>query len=1241
MLGLSISLSLGNTAIAGEVVPDLKPKNVTPPTLTGPIYAGTTATEILANNYGAGTWTGADSVTPVVLVAGVPIAGGDAVADGDVVTIHETATNVDGSRTKDSAPVTVEVNPVVIPENTVLPTLTDVQVDGAIQTLDYGTWTDAATLSIQYGNDSSPIGSPVVVAYGDPFPTRAYDYAAEVGKLRWIEVTATSASGGVSQPMRSPVRMGEPNNTHTLGAGKTALPIINAGNEFPFKCVDRTGAVFTDATALRPTWTDGAMNWSGAAGSRWWTCEFPSTVEEIEFVLPIMEIVAAGDIPAGQTYGEVRACAVPYDAGSGIGGNSTGIAASLANQTTVYRLQVNVFLDNVVVASGLKQIDIPKANITANPTIRLERKVLLGNPQWRAIINNNEAMATAWSVDITAAKLLNAANIIRHIYGSLGSGTFPWKSLNSIKIKTQPTAFVSISAGTVAINPDTPNTCLIPITGETSEAELEYAVVNKGTGKVVTDWTGPIAITGGDISTDVVTSATDGETLTIYFRSTSDNSIFGSTTATALVLPTVGFARLGMNEGYVNGPSSADPFENWGARIEWRDTSWNYITARGQYRGYSYQVPSSADGGTGTVKLDRDGRIYKANGLGLTTYRLIIPAWFREPGTYVLKLAPGLAISRATGSTTWAYATGGLASDEMSVTTDANGHTDSAFDIVLNGAFPDGGILPVGKKQGDAYSNRPKLPAMVASSISATARGVRVMTSAGINGAINTEAGRTDTALPVETPTNACTAGPGINRTGADYIAAYGADTDAGFLWYPTRHIAGIDLLKADMGKIAALMTSTSRTALSIFSELGNELWNRGNTAFYVAFVDMYLDGLRQGFAPIGVTTPGAATAETIIDGTPHIGSDGVLRATSRTFTSGEKVFVNWSAQGGFIAITVTATITAGQSLSLGGGGNCTMLYDNTSSGRARMRAIAYRAKLKWAAEDEVLAAAGLPPTIHVFSWQAAKSLSEVQDALDFDDFRAVLDRVAIAPYWGDTLGEWSDTTWAKASKEKIYSGDTAGFIADFVTAATADITAKVNHVRDGWVLPLALDAKTNRGDKDAYSMAFYESGWHVIFNGWPDMCALYAGGTYKVGEFVLGSDGKTYVRKTADGSSDPVSDATRWDVYWNEAVTTANRGDGAALRTCQAAFETLKRSPEFAALQKSYYQQMAALGVREMMYFDRVGLAQQPVGVASATGQIQSWAGQRTEADTAVTGGDTNYMFKALTELKTEFAPA
>lgn len=428
--------------------------------------------------------------------------------------------------------------------STPAPVLTEapmLSIEGAVQTLFPGDGDGIDHFIVEYLLDGNvPADGVYTVQYGDASPTRPYVEANEAGKLRWIRVTPYAPSGVAGVPRLSAALIGEPDYTIKLGEDKVNLPIIDASNAFPFKCIDRTGAAFTDAAAQRHRWQSGAIELTGYnQGGRWNTCKFDRIVNEVEFVPPIAEMVAKGDIPTGATYCTIGVCPSPYDPGSNPEWINV-VAVDIANRGSTFRVNMTVWLNGAAIANGWKYIEFPKADIVGNPTIKIERRVEGGALQYRAIVNGDPAKATAWSVAITEPAHTDHQDTILYAntsnYAPAETGGWPLRTLDSIKVKTLPAAYVSVTAGTVIVDPSNTDACLIPISGVTTETELAYAIVNRDTDELIADWSAPIAITGGAIDVDVSTAARNGENLAIYFRSTATHSVIGSTTATALVL---------------------------------------------------------------------------------------------------------------------------------------------------------------------------------------------------------------------------------------------------------------------------------------------------------------------------------------------------------------------------------------------------------------------------------------------------------------------------------------------------------------------------------------------------------------------------------------------------------------------------------------------------------------------------------------------------------------------------------
>lgn len=1110
------------------------------------------------------------------------------------------------------------VPPVVVPINITAPTITGDLTNGSTLTANLGTWTGTPTsYSVQWYRDGVAIGSPIVIAAGDPAPTRTYSTATDEGRALTIGVVATNADGS-SIEVISPARIGLYDPvvySTTFQPGGTGPRLIdqpgwasNGGFNVskllvgpPLLITDGIGA--TPAALLDTGSTIPRIRFTPARNPG----EDNSTSGRYYHVAAIDYQNFIGFIPQQNGYSFLQFVAnVNSDVGSEYG--------FVNDEGTEWELELNT-----------------------DESIRYIRV-------YRKAIGATEFTQTPGSIAANGGKgfgpfdaALNSATKAG-IGGSVGWAVDRPRHTLEYSVRVQQANSVSITVGTQVRSPADPNKMRVTLTGSyTGTVDNLQFYVTLADGTTVLPWFAGSAITGSTINQTIDVPLTDGQSYIVWARDPDVPSSATSANGTALILPQIGDAVLGMNEGYVTVWNSADPYQDLANRFEWRTSTFGYIQPRSVPVSGGIFIGTSADGEGGTVKMDLDGRIYPYNTAGLSAYCIAFPAYYSETGDYVVPLAPGLSITpNGTPTMAWSYnsSTGDLTFTVPSLA------SQYMFLAITTASMPAGGLKLSCRKVGTTIVTRALRP-VAAANINQVSTFSRNMTESAVNNWRNSEGGRTDTALPVDTPANTWTGYTSDGGINPNQQLAY-ADGGRG-LWINEKHTAGDALISAR----AAIFASSSSLALAVI-EVSNEVWNRG---FDSQFHESLIAGCRRGYAPIGVVTHAAAVPETIIDGRPYINRDNRL-VSGRSFTTGDKIYVDWSGVGSLILVAST-TINPGATIAIGS--NVTQLYDNTATYRAGLRWLATRSKEVRAPYDAAFAAAGKPRPLLVLAWQAALPFSTLIDALDFDSNYLAVDRISTAPYWGGGVGgidygpyENTGGGWTEAARDKWYAGDSAGFISSACTAFLTGIDSTFATVL-AYSQAVANYSKSRRGDKNAIRLNFYEISHHIQFSGWPDMAGAWDNtSTYSNKQFVwsnpaTGGDGKTYRAKLAVPANTPVSNTTYWGVFvdgngttWDATKTNLHRDS--TPRGYLAAWNALSRSQAFAEQCQGYFfdRIVNESGCVEIAFFDRMQLKSDGANAqTSQVGAILPWFVQYTEGDNDMSGGaGTNWMMKMLSDL-------
>lgn len=229
------------------------PVNSVAPTLGGSAAIGGTATCT------TGSWSPTPSSYTYAWDAdGTPISGATASthvigeAAGVDLTCTVTATNVTGSNSATSVPVTVTLPPP--PTNSTPPAVTGVTTLGATLTCATGTWTDSPTsYAYTWTADAVPIG-------GATAATLVITQAAGVQLA--CQVTATNA-GGSSMPVASAARA----VTTVPAPANTVLPTVTGGNIAGATLTCTPGTWTGSPTSFTYAWTADGTTIAGATTS--------------------------------------------------------------------------------------------------------------------------------------------------------------------------------------------------------------------------------------------------------------------------------------------------------------------------------------------------------------------------------------------------------------------------------------------------------------------------------------------------------------------------------------------------------------------------------------------------------------------------------------------------------------------------------------------------------------------------------------------------------------------------------------------------------------------------------------------------------------------------------------------------------------------------------------------------------------------------------------------------------------
>jgi hypothetical protein len=697
-------------------------------------------------------------------------------------------------------------------------------------------------------------------------------------------------------------------------------------------------------------------------------------------------------------------------------------------------------------------------------------------------------------------------------------------------------------------------------------------------------------------------------TITIITKKQSDGTQLGTASTSAEIPPAT---IMGINE---TGVARADV----AGLGQWRNPSYVPIGLPGQLS--SEIITASLDGSGATVKRDLDGGIYGTNGLGYSTYRYVVSVTpnAADYGTWVLEMAPGVTMA--------SIGTDNITGGSYNSTTGIYSFTVSGafyIDIALNcSSFTSTPIKVSLRKQGV-----PKYDATLdtrgIANINLVGKIIRDMDIVAAIGEGGYVYASTDTFTDSRTLANRTTA---IGLYNIEEVVAI-ANAAGVRLWHNPR-ITDSDAYVQYEARYAAGVIDVSKKLVSAkpLVEPGNEWWNYGQNQVRLS----HLLAVRAGLAPSALANNAAAVPETIIDcitrNQPTFA--GGNATTTRAFADGDKFMIEAS---GHRVYQVTGAKASGSTFAFpAGGSGFTLLYNLADTDRAQLRFQGNTSKKKgdiWKAAWTESGRADAAP-LTVIGAAAAQGFSAIQPALDWENNYLSINRVAIAPYYGEGVGgkylavynDNSISGYGMADKDVLFTSTSAAGIAAFKTlyfsksreaiTAAIDTTSTFRNALGNYNVAKGLA-------RHAIELVIYEMGWHCQFStgGWPDRADAYnSANAYGTGSFVTWSDGAAYVASQAVPAGTTPANATYWTLKLSAAVVAEQRS--------AQLIESIKHDSRHGADYDFYLRGLAGVCGSEMMLYKRAG-----------TG---TWDIMDNEFDNTITGGTPNYRLKAVADLKT-----
>lgn len=622
--------------------------------------------------------------------------------------------------------------------------------------------------------------------------------------------------------------------------------------------------------------------------------------------------------------------------------------------------------------------------------------------------------------------------------GNSSNAVYPYRFLYDYKLSSILTSTLVIGSATVENTSSPLSKPRVNVTGSVtgSVTQLQVAVIG-ATGAVLLPWSDVSGLSGGSftIQTADLPDSAQGTNVTVWVRDKINKSVSASVVSAigyyATVFPTV----IGLNEGYYAQWSPTDPM--------------NDIVQRGRWARADYSEIPSANYNPATL----NPIAYTSTD---TSVILVIGGQFYNVGdTYVLTYPPGMTVNadfidKATVSTPFSGGTG-----EITIT--AAG--DVGINLRFSGPIPGGGIVASFKKKGLVSTKR--YTAKLANDYTeAGFKITRYMTPLGIN-----------TAPRFNPTASAPLTGDAQGLTPA-FMCEFANDTGAD-VWFNIHHLADDSYVIAAANYFAANLAAGRK----VWIEWSNELWN----PFFVQHEYARIQGTAAGYW----NTNGDAGATSFVYG----GFAGDTGATTVAYTSGTKVFGNLYGTGWQVWQAV-GDQPIGSVLGATSNANWTVIINNQQTGVAGWRYQAQRSKEVFALFDAAFGGTARARTMRVLGAWTLDSPATLGPRMSWNNLYQSLDRVAIAPYWGNDLGDYTGNHrpgWG-ATEKALYATDLTAWKNAFFSVVNADIDSIIGTAR---TLKHSLESMLRQAPynlpADTIRLCSYECNWHVTMGNYPD----------------------------------------------------------------------------------------------------------------------------------------------------------
>lgn len=642
--------------------------------------------------------------------------------------------------------------------------------------------------------------------------------------------------------------------------------------------------------------------------------------------------------------------------------------------------------------------------------------------------------------DVTGVPLI--AKVGMNTGGGTAATPFPMRFATDFSVKAVADNTVSINSTSISTSASLTNQPRVTAVGSITGAvtQLQMLVVSP-TGKVLLPWADVGAPTGSAFtvtSVDLPAEA-QGLTVSVWVRDKINKSAISSMATTvgyyATIFPTV----IGLNEGYWTYWNPANPTVDLGPRGEFYSPSLGDVLPMAN-KDAATNRPISYYGSDTYVEW-----AFLANTLGPLS-----------PGNYVVTYP---ATMTATAGTLYnCNVSTAFSGGAGVVTVTGNG---PIIRVRLSGTIPSGGAWISCKKQGETSTKR--YTAQIANDYAeAGFKIARFMTPFNING--NPGYSLTGSTILQPGDIRACT---------VEYMTEF-CNENGVDLWFNVHHLADDSYITAAANYLAGNLSAPRK----VWIELSNEMWNSG----FASHDYSRMTGSALGF----YNTNGDATPSNIITGqfNPNTG------ATTIAYSAGTRIFGNLYGTGWQVWQAV-GDQPAGSVIAANSNANWVVVANNIETALAGRRWQAKRSKEIFAIFDAAFGSAARLRTVRVLGAWALDTTTTLSHRLLWGNLYQSLDRIATAPYWGTSLGDYSGshrTGWG-ATEKALYSTNVDAWKNAFFSVVNADIDATIATAS---TLKQSVEDMLRRAPynlpANTIKMCSYECGWHVTMGNYPDL---------------------------------------------------------------------------------------------------------------------------------------------------------